>query len=192
MAVTDNFNRANGGLGANWTTDSGFAALTIVSNTCKGGGGGVHNVGFYTAGGTIAADQYAQIKVMNTAGFIGPVLRGDGTNTFYVCYYNAGTATIYKWITGNPTQIGSGSTITPAVNDVIYFEVVGSALTFKVNGTTVATATDSSITAAGYTGISIYDTTGAVDDFEGGAVGSKCDREFDRGISVPCDWCHWI
>lgn len=170
MAVTDNFNRADGGLGANWTTAGGFSALTIVSNTCKGSFGSQHNVSVYTGAGTAPADQYAQFKVTNPAGFIGPVLRHDGGTAFYTCYYNAGTATIYKWSGGSANQIGSGSTITPAVNDVVYLEAVGTALTMKVNGATVCTATDSSITAAGYVGIDLYDNVAAVDDFEGGAV----------------------
>ena len=171
QVVTDDFNRADGGLGANWTNNSGFSPLAIVSNTCKGSGGGAHNVASYTAAGTAPADQYAQFKVTTTGGFIGPVLRSNGTGTFYTCYYNAGAATIYKWIGGSATQIDTGcAALTPAINDVVYLEVLGSALTFKVNGVSVCTATDSSITGAGYTGIDIFDTGAAVDDFQGGAL----------------------
>src|ERR1700731_3725819 len=35
--VSDNFNRANGGLGSNWTTVSGTTAPQIVNNTAQPG-----------------------------------------------------------------------------------------------------------------------------------------------------------
>lgn len=55
MVATDNFNRADGGLGANYTTLDG--TLSISSNKVVGGGAGT-NLSMHTA--TLSNDQYAR------------------------------------------------------------------------------------------------------------------------------------
>src|SRR4029077_6883809 len=176
LRFTDNFNRADGGMGANWVTDTSLNhPLAIVSNTCQGSTAATHNIATYNASGVLPANQYAQCKVAVIGGYVGTVLRSDTAGNFYVCYYPpslGNSCTIYRFDAGIASFVASGSTsITPTVGDVIYFEAVGNALTFKINGVTVCTGTDGTYTGAGYAGIDIFDTGFAVDDFEVGAIG---------------------
>ena len=47
--ISDNFNRANGGLGSNWTTVTGTAAPQIVNNTAQPGSAGTLNSAYWSA-----------------------------------------------------------------------------------------------------------------------------------------------
>ena len=65
--VSDNFNRANGGLGSNWTTVSGTTAPQIVNNTAQPGSAGTLNSAYWSAN-TFGSNQYAAASFPNSSG----------------------------------------------------------------------------------------------------------------------------
>src|SRR5579863_1167033 len=66
-SVSDNFNRANGGLGSNWTTMTGTNAPQISSNLLQPGTANTVNAAFWTAN-SFANDQYVQAKMPASTG----------------------------------------------------------------------------------------------------------------------------
>lgn len=147
--ATDNFNRADGGLGSNWTTASGCFALSISSNAClcnddpEGG---------YWNAVTPSNDQYSQLtigSVVVTASDngIGPSIRqSTSADTKYFVMGSTVDSHCYKVVAGAYTQIGStaGSVTT---GDVLYIEAQSTAVVAKKNGSNLITATDSAVTS---------------------------------------------
>ena len=64
--VSDNFDRADGGLGSNWTTVAGTAAPQIVSNTARAGTASTLNSAYWSAS-TFGNDQFAQASLPNSS-----------------------------------------------------------------------------------------------------------------------------
>ena len=95
-AGSDDFNRADGGLGANWTgvSDGG---LSISSQAVVGSSAGV--AGDIWTGQTYASDQYSQVEVTSTqltgGQWIGPAVRAQngGQDTYLGIYF---------WNNGSP------------------------------------------------------------------------------------------
>ena len=65
--VSDDFNRADGGLGPNWTTVAGAAAPQVVSNNLRVGTSGTLNSAYWSAA-TFGGDQFAQASLPNSPG----------------------------------------------------------------------------------------------------------------------------
>lgn len=186
--ATDDFNRANGGLGANWTTQTGHTAFTIVTNQCVAPGPSNFSSARYS-GTTWPNDQWAQHTVIshgttNTDG--GPAVRvsTSGAQTFYFADINDAdsaslgssmSCSIHKCNAGTFTTVGSASSFTVSANDVIYLEVQGTSLVFKQNGTTKISATDSGITS-GAAGIAYWagaSNAATIDSWSGGDFGGS-------------------
>lgn len=120
-----------------------------------------------TIGATPTNADYSVAVTATTlaSGVFGPVGRADTTaNTFYH-FRRSGTAyQLFKFVAGTATQIGTGGT--PTAGDVLELDLNGTDITGKVNGTSLLTAADSAITAAGRAGIRGGSATGWVaDDF---------------------------
>lgn len=166
--VSDNFNRANGALGANWTTTAGTFA--IVSNQATVTAVATNIALAAYTGTTFANNQYAQVQWLGGGGWGGAlcIRCSNSAITGYVLSGVSGTASIlYKFVAGTSTVLASGG---PAftLNDVIRLEAVGTAITAYKNGTVILTATDSSITS-GYPGIGGINFVGGIlDGFYGG------------------------
>ncbi len=153
-AVTDNFARANGGLGPNWTAMSD-GPLAISSDTVVGTNSGGNSGDIRTAE-TYNSDQYSSVQVTSTplsgSQWIGPMVRTQGTGTgLYVGIYfwNSGypDLMLFKRVNGTWTQLGSTySSGALAAGTVLTLSASGSTLTFAENGVTVITATDTSFT----------------------------------------------
>lgn len=182
MAVlaTDNFNRANGGLGANWTTMVGDDLPNISSNAVVDSDM-TNNIdaGAYYNATSAPNDQYSKVTgiTMTTESVPGTVVRCNtsGAITRYFSFFDTpgGSAnfTIYKVVTGTYTSILTG-TATIANGDTQQLEVQGTTLNIKRNGTSLNTVGDSAI-ASGQFGITVVSianagTTGVLDDWEGG------------------------
>ena len=177
--ASDNFNRANGSLGPNWTniSDGGLAiASQAVAGTASAGVSG----DIWTAA-TFTGNQYSQVAVTSTqltgGQWIGPMVRAqNGGKSAYVG--------IYKWNNGSPelqlfkrsgsngsvwTQLGgtynSGAL---AAGTQLQVKATGSTIAFLQNGVQRISATDTSLTG-GAPGIMSYGT-GQVDDWAGGDV----------------------
>ena len=166
--ASDNFNRANGSLGANWT-DMTVGGLAI-SNDAVVGTQAAGNSGDIYTGTTFGSDQFSQIEVTSTpiggGQWIGPAVRAqNGGQDLYVgiCLLNDGNPELelFKLLDGNWTELGSAyPTGTLAAGTILNLTVTGSTLSFSENGAVEITATDTSLTG-GAPGIMAYSTATA-------------------------------
>ena len=163
-SVSDNFNRANGTLGAGWTdmSDGGMAISSqVVVGTKSAYSGDIRT------GENYASDQSSQIEVTSTqlsgGQWLGAAVRAQnsGQNLYLGLYFwNNGSPELmlFKRISGNWTQLG-GSSFQGALaaGTQLTLSVTGSKLTFSQNGVARITATDTSVTG-GAPGIMAYGT----------------------------------
>lgn len=165
MTLRDNFNRADGALGANWTILVGTNPYSIISNVAATNGASAENCTVYNAFSP-AANQWAEVTVTQVGAdaYVGPAVRGSGTS-WYVIYGDSGNRALYRIVSGTPTSLASSATGF-AVNDVIRLEVEGTTLRAYVNGVLWTSVTDSSL-ASGSTGMATWSTStsGRVDNF---------------------------
>jgi len=173
FTVYDNFNRANGGVGANWTTVTGAAGgLQISSNQLASQA--TNSESLYTAT-TLSNDQFTQVTATTASpGYMDPIVRGStsAAASGYHCFAAGASGDgIYK---NNTTLLSAGAvTITWSIGDIFRCEASGGATTtinmFK-NGVNVATATDSSSpNLSGSPGVRFGAGTGnSVDNFSAG------------------------
>jgi hypothetical protein len=109
---SDNFDRADGALGANWTAAAGTAA--IFSNTWRQGTGSYGNCfSIYSATACDTVINYGKITFSNNSGeFGGMVMRYvDASNKFYAFYMDQNA--VWTWNTyasaaGGSTELASG------------------------------------------------------------------------------------
>ena len=172
---SDDFNRADGSLGANWTdiTDGG---LSISSQAVLGSSSGL--AGDIRTGETYASDQYSQVEVTSTqlsgGQWIGPAVRtqNGGQNTYLGIYFwNSGSPELrlYKRSAGTWIQLGSSYSSGPlAAGTQLKLTAVGSTISFLQNGVARITVSDSSFTG-GAPGIISYGAATA-DNWTGGTA----------------------
>ena len=161
-SVSDNFNRANGTLGAGWTdmSDGGMAISSqVVVGTKSSYSGDIRT------GESYLSDQSSQIEVTSTqlsgGQWIGAAVRAQnsGQNLYLGLYFwNNGNPELmlFKRISGNWTQLGNSSFQGAlAAGTQLNLSVAGSTLTFSQNGVARITATDTALTG-GAPGIMAY------------------------------------
>lgn len=144
--ISDNFNRANGGLGSNWTTVSGTAAPQIVNNTAQPGSAGTLNSAYWSAN-TFGSNQYAAASFPNSSGTnYGPAIAVRLSNSKgYILWYGNSANTVSIWrmdSSSSWTQLKASAKLTIAATDVWKLQAVGSTLTAYQNGKQVVTTTD--------------------------------------------------
>jgi hypothetical protein len=168
-SASDNFNRANGGLGSNWTDATGMSGLQVVSNACAGTVS-AEQVSFWaTTAGSFSADQYSEGAVrgmVSGAKYAGVVVRmsGDDGYTFYTDGASgAGHTEVARYDNAVPTVLQSFAT-TVAAGDVLKLQITGTTLKAYKNGVQLGTDITDATYAAGQPGIDCYDTTN-VDDW---------------------------
>lgn len=185
--ASDNFNRADGTLGSNWTTLTGTADPLIQSNEVAAPS---TNAAYYSAV-TWPANQFARLTLdaitsIDDTG-IGPAVRlsASADTGYFALGWSSGSA-IYKIVAGVITRLATGG---PAsAGDVLQLSVTGNALTLKINGVTAATATDSSIASgsAGFYGnadfILIITPTG--DNWAAGDTGVRTATGSSAGVGA--------
>lgn len=179
--ATDSFDRADGGLGANWTVLKG--SWSISGNKAVPGSFSTPDASAIYSGVTWPNDQYAKAKctVTGTSGSdagIGVCVRAAlnaGSFNGYVLAVDhaaSGNVGLFK----NTGPIGTYThlaTATQAFTDGDTFELQaqGTTITVKYNGTTIGamTTTDSSL-ATGSAGLyfSTAETSASANDWEGG------------------------
>ena len=183
-SASDDFNRANGALGSNWTTwnlNFGAHQPFISSNKVFGYADAPDNGGYWNANAA-PADQFSQAVVagaisINT--WLGVVVRSDatGANLYNMIYFNNGGGyelRLYRKSGGSTyTQIGSTFSLPGALTagDVIRIEVQGTTVTGLVNGVSKLSTTDSNI-SSGQPGIAFFAGSDALDNWQGGALGA--------------------
>ena len=174
--VSDNFDRADGGLGSNWTTVSGTAAPKIVSNNLRAGTASAVNSAYWSAS-TFGSDQFAQASLPNSSGTqYGPgiAVRLSSTKGYFLWYGNSSN-TVSLWRMDNSsgwTQLKqSGPLTVSASSDVWMIRAVGSTISGYQNGKLVVQATDTKITS-GSPGVWLYYSSNQIDNWSGGDVAS--------------------
>jgi hypothetical protein len=177
VLATDNFDRANAAdLGANWTTQTGYATFGINTNACDSTSAGLNCGNWYSAI-SWPSDQYSQITLSATVAAnsdAATVRAASAATTFYAGGHNNGDAgnfsrRIWKLVAGAFTSLGTEA-VNIVASDIIRLDVQGSNLELKVNGVSSITVTDAAI-ASGNAGISANHSAVDVpllDDFEGG------------------------
>ena len=175
LTASDDFNRADGALGSNWTAMSD-GAMTISSQVVAGGNSG--QSGDMRTAETYTSDQYSQVQVTSTqltgGQWIGPVVRSQSNSNLYVGIYfwNGGSPQLrlYKRTSGSWIQLGSSYSIGQlAAGETLRLTATGSTISFLLDGSPVITVTDTSLTG-GAPGIMAYGTARA-DNWAGGNIG---------------------
>ncbi len=179
--ISDNFARANGGLGPNWTALSdgplAISSQMVVGTNAGGDSGDIRTAEVYQS------DQYSTVQVTSSrltgTQWVGPMVRALGTGSgLYVGFYfwNSGNpelgCMLFKRVNGTWGQLGptypSGAL---AAGTQLTLTAAGSTLTFAENGATVITATDTALTG-GAPGIMANQTATAADWSGGNVSGS--------------------
>ena len=189
QVATDNFTRADGGLGTNWTTLTGAGAPAIVSDQVGGAAAGAYSIAYYS-NASFPNDQYAYAPITTMAALSTECVatRANGSSAYLYCINgtigsgdptwniyldNAGSITSLANGTIASTQYivgtGSGSYIEGAVvGSNLYLYTSGSAAGFGGSSGTVliGIATDSTL-ASGSPGIAINATTATTNAYMG-------------------------
>jgi hypothetical protein len=181
-AASDNFNRADGGLGVNWAkpVPASENNLVIVNNQVGVDVENGHNYAFWSAG-SFSQDQYSQVRISNVGPWNGVIARAQlFIDRFYMAFVmGPNDYRIYLRKDGVYYSLITGSTETWVAGDIIRLETSGFnpvQLTLLQNGNPVLTYTDTTENLVGGSpGIGIYSPSGnhlAIDDWEGGDLGT--------------------
>jgi len=189
LTASDDFNRADGALGSNWTAMSD-GALTISSQVVAGGNAGLS--GDTRTAETYQSDQYSQVQVTSTqltgSQWIGPAVRSQNSGQdlyLGIYFWNGGSPELrlYERNSGGWTQLGSSySTSGLAAGAVLALTATGSTISFLLNGSPVVTVTDTDLTG-GAPGIMSYGTA-RVDNWVGGNNGGGSSASYTIGGTV--------
>jgi hypothetical protein len=190
--ATDNFDRADGVVGTNWSTPSGGYDLTISSNQVTGAN--ATNCGWWNAV-SFANNQYSEIKIIDNHGNIGPTVRMSGSLSalnyykFQKCSWDA-VVRIMKRVAGTETAVGADYTESISNGDTVRLSISGNVLTPYINGTPLATRTDvDSSLASGSAGIHLNGGTGGTaDDWVAGDVAGDETLYARSTIANAIDW----
>jgi hypothetical protein len=169
LPASDSFTASAGPLAdPPWTTPSADKPVYTGSGECEVGGAGSDEIAVWNSD-SFGPDQYAECSVkiatppVNYCG-INLVVRSDGadfsTGTCYLTTWAGGTQyEIYKLVSGSFTRLDQQFHTAAVDGDVLRLDVVGSVLTYTVNGVQVATAVDSDI-ASGQPGFDLTSDDG--------------------------------
>lgn len=146
LTRTDDFERANGGLGANWTTVTGAFAPTISSGNVISSSYGDASISYWS-GDTFTSNQCSTITI-DTPNRQAPIINASATEKTYYMFrlQDAYVIKMYKVVSGVETQLGGDYTIDMFTGDTIGLCTDGTTLTPSRNGSNLATRSDSTIT----------------------------------------------
>jgi hypothetical protein len=140
---SDDFNRANGAIGANY--DSVNGGLNVISNQVRGTNNGQLNLSTVkTSVVDFTNDHEAQITIAAAVGsdLAGPMVRSAGTTAngyyLYCDIFAATNRRLFKVVAGTRTIIGTVN-ISVTAGDVLKLRAVGTTLTVYKNGTLIDT-----------------------------------------------------
>ena len=174
-SASDDFNRADGGLGANWTavSDGGMAIASqqVIGTAAKVTGD------MWTAT-TFSGDQYSEVQVTSTSmsgiQWVGPAVRmqNGGQNGYVGIYsWNSGSPVVqlFERSGGGWTQVGAYNSGPLAAGTKLRLVALGNSISFMVNGVQRIGITDSSF-SSGAPGIMAFDSATA-DNWSAGSAG---------------------
>lgn len=159
--VTDNFDRANSAnLGSNWSLGPESIAHSnvgpqILSNRAYNEG--TSDCDAFYSGASFSADQFVQatVKSINsgTDDFSGILVRADASDYVMVQVNKFGGNYRMYWYNGGTYTLLGDYSATPAVNDVLRLEAVGTTFYFYLNGVLRITGSDAGVPSTGSPGI---------------------------------------
>lgn len=163
IALLDDFNRSDGGLGTNWTTNVGQTAPSIVSFQVKGTSAARY--GAYWNADTFIDDQKACLDITTANSNAVAVRISPSAQSMYIFgVFDAGTFQLKKLINGSYSTI---ATYSSASSSTVCLAVSGSTLTPSINGVDQTSQTDTSL-SSGSPGIFMYGSAAYVDNFMAG------------------------
>jgi len=177
---TDNFNRGNGALGANWTLthDYGTADLSIFSNATQTPDLQTTYRAFYN-GGILSSPNYVSLKILTvgTGGHTFLYLNWNtSTNSGYrVDFSEDGNCTIFRVSSDVLTaNIGTGGILGSGLTngDVLRVEISEGVITAKVNNSVKYSSIQDTTYTSGNPGFGTYGYSykSVYDDFSAGAL----------------------
>ena len=180
VVATDDFNRADGELGANWSRPIGSEGNLVITNQQVGVGVENAHCFAYWSTNSFNDDQYSQATITIIGPWTGVSVRTDAVqDLFYFAFvFGPNDYRIYLRWDGEYYSLATGSSETWQVGDTLRLEVSGSqtpvTVTMYRNGKPVllwvSTSSDP-VKTGGSPGVGIYSRTGAhltLDNFEGG------------------------
>lgn len=153
-SASDNFDRADGAIGANWAEDTGN--WDIASNVCvQRTTASAFYKARYTATAPATNDYYSEAVVVSPTGSsqgTGVAVRmSAAANTCYGYYYYGGDNAYLSEITaGVETILDTGGAVTAATSYTARLEANGTALTGTRNGGADVSATDATLATGGW------------------------------------------
>jgi hypothetical protein len=173
LVASDDFNRSNGAIGANWTESTNNDGLNIVSNAVKSANAGSYdNAMFWNVDAFNAAQwskatlvdigsgtPYAAVIVRaNATDFVGGQSREGDPPEISIFWYNGGSF----------TNLANTSSHAWANNDEMVMEATGTRFSLFVNNILRISGTNGSAPSSGSAGISMYSTSSIMDNWSGG------------------------
>jgi hypothetical protein len=165
---------------ARWSVNIGNFAIQTNQLAANGATSTTQSMAHYDPtidGDTISPDQYFQWVIGSVAAVLNANIGGgvriatDGSANGYGLYYSedSNDSTMFKNVAGVLTQLGAVFTAVRVANDVCRLEVTGSTLTYRVNGTSQGTRSDSAFATGSFGPVGEGNTVGhTIDSLEGG------------------------
>lgn len=181
LPKTDTFTGTNGtelhAYDAGWVKYRGDELKIVIWGNSIQGDGNAHTTYGWEGDGAFGDDQYAQIKctAIFNGTYLGIVCRAvytDATHKTWYGFFGAPDDGFYLYYFNNDNSEHDLVHYTDAdleVDDVLRLEVSGSSLVCKLNGGTIISTTDSTISGGGVAGVNTWGAASCRgDDFEGG------------------------
>lgn len=170
VLATDDFNRADGAIGANWSNLAD--AFVIATNKARSGSGTTDSITISTyTNATWPNNQYAQCVIGSPVAVsdegVGPIIRCSDANNLYIAQGNTVETKLYKRVGGAFTQLGSDGAAV-ADGDTLYVEAQGTSILVKKNGSTIIGPVTDAALSAGNAGMWGTRQAMRADDFAGG------------------------
>jgi len=184
-SASDDFNRANGSLGGNWST-CGVNSWVISSNRAVPAVAAAFNAMRYT-GASFAADQECQCIPQPIGGFFpGPAVRLDASGNGYAALVDSASAgwRLARLEAGSNNDLATGTETFNGTTDTLKVRAVGTTISLWRNGVQLASVTDVA-SSSGAPGLWSYESNGSVDDWSAtDALGGGADPVIGRRVFV--------
>lgn len=175
-SFTDNFNRADGALGANWT-DTTTGSFLIASNAVKANATPTTYSLSYWNANTVVANQYSQVDlVTNTVSQyvgVGVRLQTGAPSGYFLQLGDTDTCYVQRIDNGTPVALAQTSGCT--TGHTYRLTALGSQLTVTKDGTTILGPVVDTTYATGRVGLMGFgdSASATIDNWQGGSAGGS-------------------